>query len=82
MTYIRKVAIAIDQLGNALIGGYPDESISAHAYRWRRDGKTATPAKVINAIFFTQLDHCHAAYLNECKRRQLPPEYRQGTEAL
>lgn len=82
MTYVTKVAIALDQLINALLGGYPDESLSAHAYRWNRDGKSSIPRRIINLLFFWQIDHCHAAYLNECKRRQLPPEYRQGGEDL
>ena len=82
MTYVTKVAVAIDQLINAVLGGYPDESLSAHAYRWHREGKTSIPRRLINLLFFRQVDHCHAAYLNERKRRQLPPEYRQGTEDL
>lgn len=77
MKYPHKIGIALDQLLNAILGGYPDESLSAHAYRWRRDGKTAIPAKAINAMFFWQSDHCHAAYKNEWERRQMPPEYRK-----
>ena len=82
MTYVTKVAIALDQLINALIGGYPDESLSAHAYRWNREGQTSVPYKLINLLFFRQIDHCHASYISEIKRRQLPPEYRQGGEDL
>ena len=82
MKYPRKLGIALDQLLNAVIGGYPDESLSARAYRWRRDGRRAWPAAVANAVFWWQRDHCCSAYGNEIKRRQLPPEYRKGTEAL
>ena len=78
MSYVEKVAIALDQLINALIGGWPDESLSARAYRWRRDGKTAVPALLINMLFFWQRDHVWSAYQNEVRRRQLPPEYREG----
>ena len=82
MNYARKILISVDQLGNAIIGGYPDETLSARAYRWRRDGKTAIPAIVINALFFWQGNHCYSAYKSEIKRRQLPPEYRKGKEDL
>lgn len=77
MTYITKVATGLDQLINALIAGYPDESLSAHAYRWRRDGKRAWPAKVINTLFFWQQDHVASAYHTEQERRHFPPEYRE-----
>ena len=82
MMYPRKVCIALDQLINALIGGYPDESLSARAYRWRRDGKTGIPAFLINMLFFWQRDHVWGAYHNEQERRQLPPEYRKGKEPI
>ena len=31
--YSRQLFIAIDQLGNALLAGYADETLSARAYR-------------------------------------------------
>ena len=58
MTYFYKVALWLDQGINVVfLAGYPDESLSARAYRWRRDGKRAWPAKIINALFFWQKDH-------------------------
>lgn len=33
MAYIKNVLIALDQLANALIGGWPDESLSSRAWR-------------------------------------------------
>ena len=80
MRYFRHLATALDQLLNALLGGYCDESLSARAYRWRRDGKRQWAAQTINALFFWQKDHCFSAYGNEQARRQLPPEYRKGKE--
>ena len=74
--YIKNVLIAVDQLFNAAIGGYCDESLSSRAYRWEKDGVRAWPKKVINAIFFWQKDHCLSAYTNEREGRQLPPELR------
>ena len=67
-----QVLIAIDQLANALFGGFADESISARAYRsgWK------VRERLINALFFDQ-NHCENSYLSEVKRSQLPPEYRQ-----
>lgn len=74
--YIKNVLIAIDQLFNAVIGGYCDESLSSRAYRWDNDGVRSWPKKVINALFFWQKDHCLSAYTNEREGRQLPPELR------
>lgn len=78
MTYFRKVATAIDQLINTFFNGWPDESLSARAYRWRRDGKRAWPAWLINKLFFWQQDHVASAYHTEQERRHFPPEYREA----
>ena len=77
MTYPHKVGLALDQLLNAVIGGYPDESISARAYRWDRDGKRHWVKKCINALFFWQKDHCRSAHHTEIELRHMPPEYRE-----
>ena len=77
MKYPHKVGLALDQLLNAVLGGYPDESLSARAYRWDRDGKRSWPKKVINAMFFRMRDHCYSAYHCEQELRHLPPEYRE-----
>ena len=34
--YFLNLLIAIDQLGNSIIGGYPDETISSRAGKWVR----------------------------------------------
>ena len=80
MSRAEKIAIAFDQLINALLGGWPDESLSARCWRWHRDGKREWPRRAVNALFCWQKDHCHAAYKSEVERRQLPPEYRDKTE--
>ena len=68
---MKQILIALDQLLNALFGGWADESISARAFRcrwiWRE--------QMINALFCSPT-HCQDAYLSEIKRSQLPPEYR------
>lgn len=75
--YLLNVLIAFDQLLNALIGGWPDETMSAWAYRVRRDGKPwGFMADVIDALFFWQPDHCMQSYLTEKLKKQLPPEER------
>jgi hypothetical protein len=37
--YALGVLIALDQVANALLGGYPDETVSFRAAKARRDGK-------------------------------------------
>ncbi len=38
MTYVKALLIAFDQLVNAILGGWPDESLSSRAYRRYMDG--------------------------------------------
>lgn len=78
MKYYHKVGLALDQLLNAILGGYPDESLSARAYRWDRDGKRKWPKKIINLIFCWMRDHCYSAWHCEKELRHMPPEYREG----
>ena len=52
MHYGRKIAVALDQLINALLGGWPDESLSARSWRWHRDAKRDWPRFLINKLFF------------------------------
>lgn len=68
---MKQIAIAIDQLVNALLGGMSDETLSARAHR------TQSPLeRYIDAIFFWDENHCRASYQSELERRQLPPQYR------
>lgn len=79
MNYFRGVFIALDQLVNALIGGWPDETLSAATYRYAQKGKRcALATEFLLDLFFSPLsfDHCKRSYESEQKRRQLPPEYR------
>jgi len=73
---LKQVAIAFDQLFNALFAGWADETISARAYRCSDKKMRWTIAmEVIDAIFFWQQDHCLNAYLEEIERSHLPPAY-------
>ena len=76
-----QVAIAFDQLLNALIGGHADETLSARCYRAHRDGKTMGKVFMppIDLLFFWQgPGHCKNAYIKEFERKNYPEEYRQG----
>ena len=65
-----QIAIAVDQLGNALLGGYADETISAWAHRTRRH----RTERLINLLFFDDM-HCAKAYLSEMQGWQNATEY-------
>jgi hypothetical protein len=75
------VAIALDQLVNALCGGSPDETLSARCWRLRAGSPYKYLRPVIDAIFFWQTSHCEASYQSEVMRSQLPGEY-SPAEAL
>jgi len=75
---LNQVAIAFDQLFNALFAGWADETISARAYRCSdRKRHWAIARKMIDKIFFWQKNHCFGAYLEELDRYQLPPAYQR-----
>lgn len=77
--YLTEVVLWIDQSFNVLTGGYADETFSARCFRQRHKSDVhAFAYKVVNAIFFWQVDHCHQAFLNEKNRKGLPYEYREG----
>lgn len=73
--YLENVAIAVDQLLNALFNGACDETLSARAERLSIERKRHWPKRIINILFFWQTDHCREAYESELLRRQLPKAY-------
>lgn len=77
MTSAMQVLIAVDQLANAMIGGMADETVSSRAFRGYVAGKRrwCIAYRVINAVFFWQVDHCFKAYRSEIERRQMPREF-------
>lgn len=79
MPYWKAVLIAIDQLFNALLGGFPDETLSSRAYRRARNGNPF-PACLIDTLFFWDREgekgHCELSFESEREGRQLPPECR------
>ena len=76
--YLQQNLIAFDQLANALVGGWADETLSSAAHRMKLKGQPywSWTAKAINLLFFWQEDHCRSAYLSEIRRHQLPPQMR------
>ena len=73
--WVWNVLVGIDQLGNALIGGYSDETISARAGRYT--GKLwywTWLAKVLNWIDPGHTNHAMDA---EQKQTQQAPTYRK-----
>jgi len=82
---MKQFLISLDQTVNTLffeteedgtrVWGWADESISARSYRLRDKG-WALQYKLINKLFFWQIDHCGYAYYSEELRSQLPREYR------
>lgn len=82
--YLLNLLIAIDQLVNAILSGDCDESLSARAYR--NDSKTGKrrwriARRVIDTLFFWEVDHCFHAFMSEIDRRQYPPSYREQERA-
>lgn len=71
---IRQVAIALDQMVNAIFGGYADETISARAYRLEHRQPYKTLRPIIDGLFFWQDQHCKKSFEAEKKRQQSPKE--------
>lgn len=76
--YAYKLLVACDQLLNALLDGWPDETLSSRCWRWHKDDVRSWPCHWLDtlAALFGDEDHCRSAYDSERRRRQLPPELR------
>lgn len=75
--WLKQVLIALDQLINALLGGWADETLSSHAYRLDQDGKPfGFMRRVIDLVLWFDPDHCKQSYLSETLRMQSPPQAR------
>lgn len=75
MSRLREVAVAIDQLANAILGGYSCETISARCWRLRNDEPYARLRIVIDGIFFWQPNHCRSSYDAQVARHNMPRDY-------
>jgi hypothetical protein len=70
--YLKQNAIAFDQVGNTLLGGWADETLSSRAYRADVDGKLLGKVfrPLIDFVFFFEDDHCRKSYLSEVRKNQ------------
>lgn len=76
--YAWNILIALDQLLNAALCGYPDETFSARTYRKAQAGQWfwRTLCRVIDLLFrWESKNHCAEAFENEKNRAQCPREY-------
>ena len=72
MTYLINLLIAVDQLANSILVGYPDETLSSRAHRMQVQGKWfGWTARAIDAMFHP--GHCKEAYDAERARAEMPP---------
>lgn len=58
MSYIKNILIGIDQLGNTLIGGAPDETISSRFGRAIREDRCTLCKWVCAALNIVDKNHC------------------------
>lgn len=70
--YFKRVLLGIDQLGNTLLGGYPDETISARAGRNADKRGWRVLAAALNKI---DKNHVYDAIRSEQTGRQQHPAY-------
>lgn len=76
MRYLKQLWIAVDQLLNALLGGWPDETLSARCWRERHKRHYAIAVRVINTLFWWQSNHCRGAFAKEVDRAHTAVAYR------
>lgn len=74
MSKLRQVAVALDQLVNAICGGYADETMSSRCWRLRQFQPYKTLCPMIDAVLFFDPKHCETSYLNEIARKYLPAD--------
>ena len=80
MAYVLNILIALDQLATALVGGYPDETLSSYAFRLEAKGRIAGRIfrPLIDWLFLWNGEgHCRAEYFAEKQRLQFPTDLRQ-----
>lgn len=75
MSRAREVAIAFDQLANAILGGYAQETVSSRCWRLREYPPYTKLRAFIDFIFFWQPAHCKASYEAQVARRNIPADY-------
>ncbi len=79
MRYPLRVARALDQLANALLGGSEDETFSARAWRHRHRPVWGVAQRTVDFVFywvFSDANHCEDSFYKEKSRSYLPQIYR------
>lgn len=81
--YLWQLLIALDQLANAILRGWADETLSSRAWRSEQQGRLWGIAlrPVIDMAFLVitlgaDQRHCFTSFESERLRAQLPPELR------
>ena len=80
LSIAKNVLIGFDQTINCVVWikgdgfGYPDETLSARAWRLRGQSNSW---KRIDALLFFDKDHCRTSYESELNRTQLPKDYKR-----
>lgn len=80
MKRLTKILLGLDQLGNTILGGYPDETMSAHAGRTRHMpglGNKLFWRPLAWALDKIQSEHVEQAILHEEDGSQNDPAYRK-----
>jgi hypothetical protein len=81
MSWLSQVGLALTRLGNALLGGLAEESLSSRAARAEGNrkvwGRITRP--LIDWLFakFGAVNHCWIAYLSDRSKPPLPTIYRE-----
>lgn len=78
--YWLSILIAVDQLANALLWGYVDETLSSRCFRCNDKRRWRIAERAVNTLFFWDKEeiggrlvrHCEIAYLAELHREHLP----------
>jgi hypothetical protein len=77
--YPVRILVALDQLATALLGGWPDETLSSYAWRLEQQGKLAGRIfrPLIDWLFLWESPHhCERAAAYERLRLQIHPDLR------
>ena len=72
MTYGKRTLIAVDQLINTLLGGWPDETLSSRCYRW---GEGMAPQARGRAVLLAE-----GALQEQLREREMRTAVTSGTE--
>lgn len=79
-SYITSIFVWISQGTNIIFfSGYPDEMFSARCYRERSNPVWEFRRKLLDKLFFYQVEHCKQCFEWEEARVDLPGDYNDGT---